>query len=440
MKKDLTLIFMAGLVIFFIPLCVTVAFGSTGYFSQQDEIIHLADPMPRNVATQSQSAETVTTVASKYYPENIVSGSFSVNMDYEQSSKNFQQVFYPDNIVTGTFPLENYISQSVVNNIDTPTLTPTSLANFTINGEVPEQLIYNTVQDSTNQPFVFDRSYFKIYNTTTKQVDYVSIYDYVRGAIAAEMPASYDLEALIAQGVSAVTYGVYHALWQQQYPNAALNGADFSADPLNRRGYMSVEQMETFYGIYSEEYIEKMTLAANVAYNQIIVVDNQPIAAAYHAISAGTTEFAENVWAGSLNGLTSVDSSWDVLATNYQSTATLTQEQLRTTFEKMGVELLPNSNTWFSILERSAAGYVTKVQVGNTTMTGQQLRNALGLRSSYFTIERQGQDFKFMVMGYGHGVGLSQNGANYLAKQGKTHDEILLHYYNGASLVPLVTK
>ncbi|MEG1688004.1 MAG: stage II sporulation protein D, partial [Angelakisella sp.] len=277
---------------------------------------------------------------------------------------------------------------------------------------------------------------FRILDRTSKTVETVSVKDYLRGAIAAEMPASFHLEALKAQGVAALSYALYHHDRQQQTPDPLLNGADFAADPTHRQGYMTEKAAKKFYGDNWQYNWEKVCQAAEEAVRWVLLSHGQPIAAAYHAISTGTTEDAQNIWGQALPCLCSVDSSWDILAKDYRSTVTLSQGQVREALKDTEATLLPNADTWFAVEQTSPAGYVTQVRVGNATMTGNQLRNLLGLRSSSFSIERQGKSFLFRVAGYGHGAGLSQNGADYMARQGKPFDEILRHYYHGVALTP----
>ena len=149
-------------------------------------------------------------------------------------------------------------------------------------------------------------------------------------------------------------------------------------------------------------------------------------------------ERAENIWNGPLPYLVEAESNWDILAPGYKSTLSVTDGELKELLTAAGATLLPDPATWLSIQERSPAGYVTQVQAGSITLHGNQLRNLLGLRSSAFELERTHTGYTFYVRGYGHGAGLSQAGADYLARQGETFDEILLHYYSGITLAEVV--
>lgn len=279
----------------------------------------------------------------------------------------------------------------------------------------------------------------RILDRGTGEVVELSLEDYTRYAIAAEMPASYHLEALKAQGVAALTYALQEAITQRSLPeeerDPSLLGADFAADPGDRRGYMTEDTAREFYGEQFDYSWNRITQAARTACRCVALYDGEPIAAAYHAISAGdTTERAENIWDGPLPYLVEADSSWDILAPGYKSTVSVTDGELKELLTAAGANLLPDPATWLSVQERSPAGYVTEVQAGSITLHGNRLRNLLGLRSSAFELERTHTGYTFYVRGYGHGAGLSQAGADYLARQGETFDEILLHYYTGITL------
>ncbi len=278
---------------------------------------------------------------------------------------------------------------------------------------------------------------FYILDESTGEVLEVPVEDYVRGAIAAEMPVDYHIEALKAQGTAALSYALWHHLQQQEAPDPALKGADFSADPSRRLGYMTQQQVWDFYGDRADYAWDKISEAAQEAARTVILWEGEPIAAAYHAISAGMTEGAENIWDGPLPYLQPVDSGWDVLAEDYKSTAVLAPGEIRQQAEAQGITLLPNDETWFEEEERSPSDYVTRIRLGDRTLTGNQLRQLLGLRSASFTIGRQGKNFIFYVRGYGHGAGLSQNGADYMARQGADYQEILRHYYTDVTLARL---
>jgi len=278
---------------------------------------------------------------------------------------------------------------------------------------------------------------FRVLNSSTGRVEEMTAQDFVRGAVAAEMPALYHPEALKAQAVAAYTYGAKQALEQRTNPTPELKGADFAIDPQNLQVCLTEKEAKEFYGEQFEFYWTKVCKAADQAGAYILLYNGLPAATAYHAISAGSTEDATYVWQGeALPYLQAVESGGDLLAAGYESTVTFTAQELKNKLEQAlpGLELPEDRNRWVVPLEWSPSGYVTLVQVGEENMTGLELRFLLGLRSSHFQVEQRQGVFTFRVQGYGHGVGLSQNGADYMARQGATFDEILLHYYPGTVL------
>lgn len=284
----------------------------------------------------------------------------------------------------------------------------------------------------------------RVLDQSTGEVAELSLFEYTRCAIAAEMPAAYHLEALKAQGVAALTYALHQASLRRGLPESArdpaLRGADLAADPGNRKGYMTEASAREFYGDQFDHSWSKITQAARIASRCVLLWEGEPIAAAYHAISAGeTTERAENIWDGPLPYLVEADSSWDILAPGYKSTVSVSDGELKEILTAAGANLLPDAATWLEIEDRSPAGYVTAVRAGNLTLSGNRLRNLLGLRSAAFELERSHTGYTFYVRGYGHGAGMSQAGADYLARQGKGFEEILTHYYTGVTLAEIET-
>lgn len=278
---------------------------------------------------------------------------------------------------------------------------------------------------------------FHILNETTGEIHEISVRDYVRGAVCSEMPSTFHSEALKAQAVSAHTYALNLKKQHAKNPVASLKGADFKADPSNWRGYVTEEQARERFGDQFEEHWGKICDAVDAVWNQLLIYDDEPIAAAYHAISNGTTEASENVWGRPLPYLQPVDSEGDLLAPGYEKQLVYPLEEMRSVLTDAfpDANLTGDSDSWITIYSRSPSGYVTAVEVGGTTVSGLDFRSALGLRSSDFTVQLQNGSFIVTTAGYGHGVGLSQYGADYMARQGSSYREILLHYYQGAQLV-----
>ncbi|WP_312642213.1 stage II sporulation protein D [Hydrogenoanaerobacterium sp.] len=277
---------------------------------------------------------------------------------------------------------------------------------------------------------------FRILNRSTGKVQKVKRIDYVRGAVCAEMPPSFHTQSLAAQAVAANTYAVRCQIEQKKNADPGLKGADFSADPDNWEGYVTEAQAKERFGDKFDIYWDKICKAADLGSSYVMAYEDEPIVAAYHAISTGQTEYAGNVWQGSAPYLVPVESFGDTLAPNYESTAEFTAQEVQEKLlaEDSGIQLGKDKNTWLRVVSRSESGYVLSVMAGNKQLAGKDIRRVFGLRSADFDLASNGNTFTFTIRGYGHGVGLSQYGADYMARQGSTFDEILNHYYTGCEL------
>ena len=277
---------------------------------------------------------------------------------------------------------------------------------------------------------------FKILDTATGKVNVVPLRDFVRGAVAAEMPAGFHAEALKAQAVAAHTFALHNHLVQQAHPDPALKGADFAANPSGMEVYITEKTAKKFYGEQGDLYWAKICDAADSVVTYILEYEDEPIVAAYHAISAGKTEDAANVWQGSAPYLQAAESPGDLLAPHYETTAVFTQEQVKTKLKAAypQINLSGEAKNWFGKEERSESGYITSISVGGVELHGKDIRTVFGLRSHNINIRCLNDRFSFTVYGYGHGIGLSQYGADFMARQGATFDEILSNYYTGVAL------
>ena len=240
--------------------------------------------------------------------------------------------------------------------------------------------------------------------------------EYVAGVVAAEMPAAFPEEALKAQAVAARTYQV------RQMQAAGSSAVLYDVGQAYLSEAAQKEKWGESYGLYAG----KIRSAVRATAGEIMTYDGEPILAAFHAQSGGKTEDAENVWNAAVPYLKSVDSKEDRQAPNNETTVTIAAKTLA---EKLGVA----KDAAVSVKKRTEAGYVAEVRAGDKTFSGREIREKLGLRSANFTIAKNGENYLFTVHGYGHGAGMSQYGASFLAEQGKDYHEILRHYYTDIS-------
>ncbi len=287
----------------------------------------------------------------------------------------------------------------------------------------------------------FDSEYqlgdFLILDISTNEVLKISERDYVYGAVAAEMPATFNEEALKAQAVASYSYALRQRYDQSLNPSEELNGAHFFADPTNFLGFVTEEIAQKKFLQNHDEYWNAIKDAVDSIFPTILVYEELPIYAAYHSISMGKTEASEYVWGEELEYLTAVDSSWDEAAPGYYSSITLSEQETREKIENhFGPLAIPdNPAEWFSITSTSPSGTITQMNVCGISTDGHSVRNIFELRSADFTVKYEQDKFTFSVRGYGHGVGLSQYGANFMAIDGADFKEILMHYYPNSELV-----
>ncbi len=294
---------------------------------------------------------------------------------------------------------------------------------------------------SSTTPAVQNSSQFKILDTKSNKTITADDRSFLFGAIATEMSPDAPQEALKAQGVAAYTYYSRLRKQQKQNPTPSLNGADFSADTQGWQIYVTKAQMQERWGKNFDTYYNNLTTVVNAVYGQVIKSDNDLADATYYAISSGNTETSEDIWGGKLKYLVSVASPGDVFAGGYQTTVTMTADQFKAAVLKSEpkANLSGDAATWVGEIKRTASGSVKSVQVGGASITGNDARTALGLRSANFTLTYANGVFTFVVKGYGHGVGMSQVGAEYMAGQGSTYKQILAWYYPTTTLTTINT-
>lgn len=274
---------------------------------------------------------------------------------------------------------------------------------------------------------------YHILQTETGDVLEIPLREYLIGAVGAEMPASYEPEALKAQAIVCHTYAERIRRQQAQSPDPKLQGADLSDDSSSYQAFYTTDQLRTLYGDSFDAYYGKIAATVDAVSGLLLCYEDEPIAAAFHAVSSGQTENAEDVWGTALPYLISVPSPADESAPQYAETVTLSPETVQKALQAVNsaVTFPDDPAQWFQITETGASGTVLHITGGSLPWTGQQIRDALALRSACFTVSYADGQFSFATKGYGHNVGMSQYGANAMAQSGSSFDDILLHYYPG---------
>ncbi len=249
--------------------------------------------------------------------------------------------------------------------------------------------------------------------------------------LAMEMPALYHTEALKAQAVAAYTYYARRRQQQAEKADPTLRGADFITPNDAFPQEYTEEKLRQRWGEQYETNYQKLCAAVDAVEGEVITYEGEMIDACFHAMSNGTTETAATVWGAEVPYLQAVTSVGDPMASGYASERTLTTDEVRAALAGLepAITLQEDPAAWFGTPTLSAAGTVTAQPIGDTTLPGTKVRQLFGLRSATFTVVYEQGQFVFSVKGYGHGVGMSQYGADYLARQGYTYRQILEHYY-----------
>lgn len=269
----------------------------------------------------------------------------------------------------------------------------------------------------------------RLYITEKQTVERVPMKEYITGVVLAEMPAEYNEEALKAQAVAAYTFALRKKEARQN------EDYDLTDSHKTDQAYLSVDAAKERFGENYNKYLQKVSAAIASVYGQMIVYEGEPIFAAYHSVSAGKTESAENIWGKAYPYLVPVESVGDTLSPNYLSVAEFGADEFKSAMEKASVSCEGEADKWLGEKVCSDSGTVLTMKICGTQVKGTDIRTALGLKSSVFEVEYSDGKFKFTVMGYGHCVGMSQYGAQFMASQGSKYDEILKWYYPGCSIV-----
>ena len=254
---------------------------------------------------------------------------------------------------------------------------------------------------------------------------------YIVGVTAAEMPADFEPEALKAQAVAARTYALYCAR-TKRHPDA-----DVCTDSACCQAWMSDDAMRRSWGDSCKDRLSRITEAVLSTRGEYLCYDGAPVFAAFHSSSAGMTEDCGEIWSP-LPYLVSVDSpetAGDV--PDYISYRALSPLDFRDTIlhDRPDADFSAPETQWVEAVERDGSGRVSSVKIAGIQLGGVEMRSLFSLRSTHFALEYMEGAFLFTVTGFGHGVGMSQYGAEAMADDGADYTRILAHYYPGTTLV-----
>lgn len=336
-------------------------------------------------------------VSMKYVPNIDTSIPYIAHSDNEEKSDD--NIIVNNDVNETTENVNN--SQNISKNVEKPVNTEhTSIDNTSTN---------NTTNSSVSEITVY-RSNGSVIN--------LNMTDYLIGVVSSEMPASFNLEALKAQSVLARTYAL----------KAKQTGKKLT-DTVSTQSYIDIDQMKNKWGNSFNTYYNKIKNAVENTNGEYLSYNGNYIEALYHSTNNGKTESSLDVFGNYYPYLISVSSEYDKNASSYLRTINMPLDAIS---NKLGLSL--NNDSVISILSYTDGGNIKEININGNNFSGKKVRELLGLRSADFDISISDNNANITTRGYGHGVGMSQYGANGMANAGYSYKDILSHYYPGTIL------
>ena len=311
----------------------------------------------------------------------------------------------------------------------------------TVSGKIANDT-NETTENITEEIQMIDYDYkqydtIKLLHVDTGEIEELPLDTYLLGVVSAEMPANFEQEALNAQALVARTYTIYSIV----HSGGKHGDADICDDSGCCQAWISKEdRMARWDETERENNWRKIEIAVNTTAGKIISYNGEVIDAFFHSNSGGTTEAPVNVWGGTnYPYLQSVETAGEDAYSQYSSEVVLTKEEFQNKIlAKHSDFTIDYSQTnCIQILEYTESGRIKTIKIGNLNLSGVEVRTLLGLRSANFEVSIDGDNIKFAVKGYGHGVGMSQTGADSMAKQGSNYEEIVKHFYTGVEITEM---
>ena len=287
---------------------------------------------------------------------------------------------------------------------------------------IPYLVVTFSIKDEEIKFNYVVNNYVKVKKEKTNEIIEVPFEDYVVGVVAGEMPASFPEESLKAQAVAARSYVL------KKMENNKDKDYDVY-DSIKDQVYLDEEALKKNWGKKYTEYINKLKKAVFDTKGEYLTYNDEIIKAFFFSTSNGKTENCEEVFQETLPYLKSVDSKWDSISPVYNDTKTIS---LNDFYNKLGLKY--DSNLKINIKSYTKSGAVKIVEINGKEFKSTDVRYKLGLRSTYFTIEKVNENVKITTKGNGHGVGMSQYGAYAMANEGYTYDQILKYYYTDVEI------
>lgn len=362
----------------------------------------------------------------------------------KQHKKNYKYINSPNNKETSLYqylhkqkngPYQNRFSKALLSNIGKQPLLLIGTTILFVILIIPAAIVLFTIENNDIQSVAVEHSpvenlsstdptlLVSIQRTATEEVENVPLETYVARVVASEMPAEFALEALKAQSVAARTYVVNYML---------LNSAEEVAisDQVDHQVYKNEAELRQQWGDDYQWKMDKITQAVNETEGEILTYDAALITPVYFSTSNGFTENSEEYWQNEIPYLRSVESPWDKQSPEYKKQLTFSFAEIEAA---LGVNLSSGIHTPIHVT-KTTGQRVKEISINGTTFTGREMREKLQLPSSDFTIEQKNNHLLFTTRGYGHGVGMSQYGAQGMAEEGQSYNDIVAHYYQGVKI------
>lgn len=268
----------------------------------------------------------------------------------------------------------------------------------------------------------YSNKIIKVKRTSSQTIDDIPIETYVIGVVAGEMPVSFNIEALKAQAVTSRTY----ALKKAQFSVSNYDVTDNTSNQV----YIDIDKMKEKWKDNYEINYAKVKEAVLKTKGEVLLYNNSLIDAMFFSTSNGYTENSEDVFSSNKPYLKSVSSSWD----KTESPVFNTKKEMTIKEFLFALGIYNTTNIDISNIEKTATGRVKTITINKKIFSSNDIRSIFGLKSTSFNINVTDDKVSFDVYGFGHGVGMSQYGANGMAKEGNDYKTILLYYYKNCEI------
>ena len=284
-------------------------------------------------------------------------------------------------------------------------------------------LIVSLFYDVSNEHLFFVKNQnIRVLRNKTNQIETMPLEKYIIGVLAGEMPLSFEEEALKAQAVASRSYAMKKMIYNKN------NNYDV-VDTVMNQVYLDSEELQKSWKDNYEKNILKLEKIVNETKGEYVTYNNEVIDAFFFSTSTGITENSENVFGKSLPYLKSVISTWDEISPLYR---VVKKYELKEFYKQLSIEY--NKELSIKYIDITQTGKVNKILINNEEIDAKKIVETFNLKSYYFKIEQINDEIVITTSGYGHGVGMSQYGANAMASKGYNYKEILKYYYTGVEI------